>query len=162
MTLSRGSLRPLIPSSAPRARGAPRRSVRRGGAFSPAERLRAGRGRHHAVPLQRRAVHEAPEDIAQGAARVSSWSAMAPLPPRPRRMPAATAWTRSAASTRCRQERGKGTGRPGGGGAAASTVFSEKQAACLFVKKHNRPALALYERLGFTPVNDYVISYYGL
>ena len=41
-------------------------------------------------------------------------------------------------------------------------VFAEKQQACLFVKKHNRPALALYERLGFTPVTDYVISYYGL
>ena len=41
-------------------------------------------------------------------------------------------------------------------------VFAEKQAACLFVKKHNRPALALYERLGFTPVNEYVISYYGI
>jgi putative acetyltransferase len=41
-------------------------------------------------------------------------------------------------------------------------VFAEKKAACLFVKKHNRAAIALYERLGFTPVTDYVISYYGL
>lgn len=41
-------------------------------------------------------------------------------------------------------------------------VFSEKEEACLFVKKHNRSAIALYERLGFAPVNDYVISYYGL
>jgi GNAT superfamily N-acetyltransferase len=41
-------------------------------------------------------------------------------------------------------------------------VFAEKQMACLFVKKHNRPALALYEHLGFTPVNDYAISYYGI
>jgi RimJ/RimL family protein N-acetyltransferase len=58
-------------------------------------------------------------------------------------------------------ERGKGLG----GLVVAEllrTVFAEKQAACLFVKKHNRPALALYDRLGFTPVNDYVISYYGL
>jgi predicted GNAT family acetyltransferase len=40
-------------------------------------------------------------------------------------------------------------------------VFAEKKAACLFVKKRNRPAIALYDRLGFTPVTDYVISYYG-
>ena len=58
-------------------------------------------------------------------------------------------------------ERGKGLGK-----AVVSqllkTVFSEKQEACLFVKKHNRPAIALYERLGFAPSTDYVISYYGL
>jgi ribosomal protein S18 acetylase RimI-like enzyme len=41
-------------------------------------------------------------------------------------------------------------------------VFKEKNAACLFVKKRNRPALALYERLGFTPITDYAISYYGV
>jgi len=41
-------------------------------------------------------------------------------------------------------------------------VFIDKTAACLFVKKKNRPALALYDRLGFAPVNDYVISYYGI
>jgi uncharacterized protein len=41
-------------------------------------------------------------------------------------------------------------------------VFAEKQGACLFVKKRNRPAIALYDRLGFSPVTDYVISYYGL
>jgi predicted GNAT family acetyltransferase len=58
------------------------------------------------------------------------------------------------------QERGKGLGK-----AVVSellkSVFSEKQEACLFVKKHNRSAIALYERLGFAPVADYVISYYG-
>ena len=42
------------------------------------------------------------------------------------------------------------------------TVFHEKQEACLFVKKYNRPAIALYERLGFLPTTDYVISYYGI
>jgi len=40
-------------------------------------------------------------------------------------------------------------------------VLREKEGACLFVKKRNRPAISLYERLGFTPVTDYVISYYG-
>jgi len=41
-------------------------------------------------------------------------------------------------------------------------VFKEKSSACLFVKKRNRPALAVYERLGFIPVTDYAISYYGI
>jgi len=41
-------------------------------------------------------------------------------------------------------------------------VLREKEGACLFVKKRNRPAISLYERLGFLPVSDYVISYYGL
>ena len=40
-------------------------------------------------------------------------------------------------------------------------IFQEKEAACLFVKKSNRPAISLYERLGFEPVTEYVISYYG-
>jgi hypothetical protein len=40
-------------------------------------------------------------------------------------------------------------------------VLREKEGACLFVKKKNRPAISLYERLGFAPVTDYVISYYG-
>ena len=59
------------------------------------------------------------------------------------------------------EERGKGI--------AAAVVaellkatFAEKEAACLFVKKRNRPAIALYDRLGFAPVTDYIISYYGL
>ncbi|HTP57818.1 MAG TPA: GNAT family N-acetyltransferase [Spirochaetia bacterium] len=42
------------------------------------------------------------------------------------------------------------------------TVFIDKSEACLFVKKKNRPALALYDRLGFAPVTDYIISYYGM
>jgi uncharacterized protein len=41
-------------------------------------------------------------------------------------------------------------------------VLREKEGACLFVKKKNRPAISLYERLGFAPITDYVISYYGL
>jgi GNAT superfamily N-acetyltransferase len=41
-------------------------------------------------------------------------------------------------------------------------IFLEKEGACLFVKKRNRPAIALYDRLGFAPVTDYVISYYGI
>ncbi len=41
-------------------------------------------------------------------------------------------------------------------------VLREKEGACLFVKKKNRPAISLYERLGFAPVTDYVISYYGV
>jgi predicted GNAT family acetyltransferase len=59
------------------------------------------------------------------------------------------------------QQRGKGLGKAVVS-ALLKEVFSEKQEACLFVKKHNRPAIALYERLGFSPVTDYVISYYGL
>jgi len=59
------------------------------------------------------------------------------------------------------EERGKGVGA-----AVVSElldrVFQEKREACLFVKKHNRSAIALYESLGFEPVTDYVISYYGL
>ncbi len=58
-------------------------------------------------------------------------------------------------------ERGKGLGKTVVW-ELLGRVFSEKQEACLFVKKHNRSAIALYERLGFAPVNDYVISYYGL
>jgi len=41
-------------------------------------------------------------------------------------------------------------------------LLAEKTSACLFVKKKNRPAIALYDRLGFVPVTDYVISYYGI
>jgi hypothetical protein len=41
-------------------------------------------------------------------------------------------------------------------------LMAEKPMICLFVKKHNRPAIALYDRLGFVPVTDYVISYYGM
>jgi hypothetical protein len=58
-------------------------------------------------------------------------------------------------------ERGKGFGAVVVAELLKET-FLEKQAACLFVKKRNRPAIALYDRLGFAPVTDYVISYYGL
>jgi predicted GNAT family acetyltransferase len=47
-------------------------------------------------------------------------------------------------------------------GELLKAIFKEKEGACLFVKKRNRPAIALYDRLGFAPVTDYVISYYGL
>jgi uncharacterized protein len=59
------------------------------------------------------------------------------------------------------EQRGKGFGKIVVE-ALLRSVFKEKNAACLFVKKRNRPALALYERLGFVPVTDYVISYYGV
>ena len=58
------------------------------------------------------------------------------------------------------QERGKGLGKSVVS-QLLKAVFSEKQEACLFVKKHNRSAIALYERLGFVPSTEYVISYYG-
>jgi hypothetical protein len=57
--------------------------------------------------------------------------------------------------------RGKGIGAVVVG-ALLVELFAEKSSACLFVKKRNRPAIALYDRLGFGPVTDYVISYYGL
>lgn len=41
-------------------------------------------------------------------------------------------------------------------------ILREKEGASLFVKKNNRPAISLYERLGFSTVTDYVINYYGL
>jgi uncharacterized protein len=41
-------------------------------------------------------------------------------------------------------------------------IFAEKSGACLFVKKKNRPAISLYHGLGFQPVNEYAISYYGI
>lgn len=41
-------------------------------------------------------------------------------------------------------------------------LYREKTATCLFVKKKNRRAISLYERLGYTTVTDYVISYFGL
>jgi predicted GNAT family acetyltransferase len=58
-------------------------------------------------------------------------------------------------------ERGKGIGAVVVG-ALLKALFAEKSSACLFVKKRNRPAIALYDRLGFEPVTDYIISYYGM
>ncbi len=39
-------------------------------------------------------------------------------------------------------------------------IFREKDSACLFVKKSNQPAVALYKRLGFQVLESYRISYY--
>ena len=58
-------------------------------------------------------------------------------------------------------ERGKGLGRAVMAG-LLKEIFREKAGACLFVKKKNRPAVALYHGLGFQPVTDYAISYYGI
>ncbi len=39
-------------------------------------------------------------------------------------------------------------------------IFSEKSTVCLFVKKNNLPALALYGKLGFRVADGYRISYF--
>jgi GNAT superfamily N-acetyltransferase len=39
-------------------------------------------------------------------------------------------------------------------------IFAEKQTACLFVKKENRPALSLYGKLGFRIREGYRITYF--
>jgi GNAT superfamily N-acetyltransferase len=39
-------------------------------------------------------------------------------------------------------------------------IFQEKESACLFVKKSNQPAVALYQGLGFQIAEGYRISYY--
>jgi len=46
--------------------------------------------------------------------------------------------------------------------ALLSRVYKEKNTACLFVKKSNPGALALYRKLEFRICADYVISYYGI
>jgi hypothetical protein len=58
-------------------------------------------------------------------------------------------------------ERGKGLGRAVMAG-LLKEIFREKAGACLFVKKKNRPAIALYHGLGFLPATEYSISYYGI
>lgn len=40
-------------------------------------------------------------------------------------------------------------------------IRSNDKRVCLFVKKDNPPALALYQRLGFTIRDDFAITYYG-
>jgi predicted GNAT family acetyltransferase len=39
-------------------------------------------------------------------------------------------------------------------------IFAEKSTVCLFVKKNNLPALALYGKLGFHVADGYRISYF--
>ena len=58
-------------------------------------------------------------------------------------------------------ERGKGLGALVVG-KLLEAIFPDKRWASLFVKKRNRPAIALYDRLGFAPATDYIISYYGI
>ena len=46
-------------------------------------------------------------------------------------------------------------------GVLLERIFREKPAASLFVKKHNRAAVALYRRLGFRELEDFRISYFS-
>jgi len=54
-------------------------------------------------------------------------------------------------------------GRGIGGSVVAfllDTIFEDGRRACLFVKKDNIPALAMYRRLGFEKAGEYRIDYY--
>ncbi len=60
-----------------------------------------------------------------------------------------------------RAERGRGLARMVVA-ALLREIFREKAAASLFVKHGNAAAIAVYERLGFSTVGAYAITYYGL
>jgi len=58
-----------------------------------------------------------------------------------------------------KEERGRGLGRIVMKN-LLFCIFKEKEAASLFVKKNNIPAIRLYERLGFEIIDEYRIAYF--